>query len=102
MNNLIIFSKYCGPVVFPISLGCQIYKVYIRKSANDISYFWQFLYILGVSMNLVYFIHDNVYITFQLSIILEILLIFILIFQKCYYKSTIRVIPENNINNRSN
>ena len=94
MNNLIIFSKYCGPVVFPLSLGCQIYKVYTRKSADDISYFWQFLYILGVSMNLVYFIHDDVYITFKLSIVLEIVLIIILISQKCYYQPSIRVIDH--------
>ena len=51
-SNIIVNAiGYSGGIVLSICLIPQIYKIYETKHVENISYLWQFLYILGISLH---------------------------------------------------
>ena len=72
------FYQVCGyisGVLFPLSLVPQVYKSYKTKKLDDISYYWQFTFILSLVGAIIYSIHYNlkpIYISsfFELTLIL--------------------------------
>lgn len=75
---------YSGGIVLSICLIPQIYKIYETKHVENISYTWQFLYILGISLHLYYGIYYNLLPIF-IPTIIELLLIILLVILKIKY-----------------
>jgi len=48
---------YAGGAILSICLIPQIYAIIQTKKVDNISYLWQFLYILGISLHLYYGIY---------------------------------------------
>ena len=60
-NDSIDSIGYAGGVILSICLIPQIFKIYKTKQVENISYIWQFLYFLGISLHLYYGTHFNIY-----------------------------------------
>ena len=68
-NNTNDIIGYTGGIVLSICLLPQIIQIYKTKHVEDISYLWQILYIIGVSLHLYYGIAYNLLPIFIPSII---------------------------------
>lgn len=53
-NQLINGLGFTGGIILSFCLLPQIIKVLQTKHVDNISYLWQFLYILGLSLNFIY------------------------------------------------
>ena len=68
-----------------IQLYMYVYTVYKTKQVDNISYIWQFLYILGISLHLYYGVKYELPAIF-IPTIIELFFIFVLLFLKIKYK----------------
>eukprot|EP00245_Coleochaete_scutata_P016344 TRINITY_DN7586_c0_g1_i1.p1 TRINITY_DN7586_c0_g1~~TRINITY_DN7586_c0_g1_i1.p1 ORF type:complete len:139 (+),score=13.69 TRINITY_DN7586_c0_g1_i1:211-627(+) len=48
---------FVGGCMFPIATGAQVYKVLVTKSARDISYGWEAMYIIAETLYVIYGVH---------------------------------------------
>ena len=87
-NNTANYIGYSGGIVLSICLIPQIFKVYKTKDAENISYLWQILYIIGISLHLYYGVYYNLLPIF-IPTIIELCFIFILLILKINYSKQI-------------
>ena len=69
---------YGAGVLFTLSLMPQIYKSYKTKNMNDISFGWQFIFIMALIMSLVYSFHEDlppIYISSSIELVFMIVLL---------------------------
>ena len=75
-NTVVDSIGYSGGIVLSLCLIPQIYTIYKSKDVDNISYLWQILYILGVSLHLYYAIYYNL-LPIYIPSIIELCLILI-------------------------
>ncbi|KAJ3363430.1 hypothetical protein GGF31_000967 [Allomyces arbusculus] len=75
---------YVGGVVLALCLAPQIVQVVRTESAEDISYAWQFLYLVGLAITLAYLVLVDA-VAGYVSVIVEIALLLVLVACKWYY-----------------
>ncbi|KAL7754282.1 hypothetical protein RI367_000263 [Sorochytrium milnesiophthora] len=73
-----------GGIVLALCLIPQIWKVWRTKSAQDISYWWQAMYTVGLIITLAYLVRLNA-IAGYVSVSIEILFALQLVGMKMYY-----------------
>lgn len=83
-NQVVDSIGYAGGIVLSICLIPQIFKVYKTKHVDNISYWWQFLYIVGISLHLYYGIYYNL-LPIYIPTIIELILILFLFGLKVFY-----------------
>lgn len=92
-NEFINGLGFTGGIILSICLFPQVIKVIKTKKVDNISYIWQFSYILGLSLNFVYSFYYKL-IPIYVPNIIELLFIIFLTFLKFIY--TVKEIPEEN------
>lgn len=93
-NQLTDNIGYIGGIVLSVCLIPQIYKVYKTKHVKNISYLWQFLYIIGIIFHLYYGIYYNLLPIYIPTIIELCFIIMLLILKITYSKKEITQIVE--------
>ena len=84
-RNIITDSiGYSGGIILSICLVPQIYKIYKTKEVENISYYWQFLYITGISLHLYYAVYYNL-LPVYIPTIIELCLIILLLYLTVIY-----------------
>ena len=83
-NESIDSIGYAGGVILSICLIPQIFKIYKTKQVENISYIWQFLYFLGISLHLYYGIYYQL-LPIYIPTIIELFLILVLVSLTIYY-----------------
>ena len=83
-NNTVNYIGYAGGIILSICLIPQIYKIIKTREVDNISYIWQFLYILGICLHLYYGVYYNL-LPIYIPSIIELLLIIILLGLKIYF-----------------
>jgi uncharacterized protein with PQ loop repeat len=83
-NDSANYIGYCGGIILSVCLIPQIFKVYKTKDAENISYLWQFLYIIGISLHLYYGVYYNLLPIF-IPTIIELCWILVLLILKIKY-----------------
>ena len=81
------YYEICGygaGVLFASGFIPQIYKSYKTKNMDDISFAWQFIFLLGVIFGIIYSIHKDLPPIYICSSI-ELVFMLILIAMKAYY-----------------
>lgn len=86
-NDSIDSIGYAGGVILSICLIPQIFKIYKTKQVENISYIWQFLYFLGISLHLYYGIYYQL-LPIYIPTIIELCLILVLVSLTVYYSHT--------------
>ena len=56
-NKIIDGIGYTGGIILSLCLIPQIFKIYKTKKVDNISLLWQFMYISGIILHLVYAFH---------------------------------------------
>tara|TARA_B100000123_G_C25687962_1_gene409459 strand:- start:564 stop:854 length:291 start_codon:yes stop_codon:yes gene_type:complete len=84
-NYTVDIIGYAGGIILSICLAPQIYKIIKTKEVENISYLWQFMYILGIIAHLYYGIYYNLLPIYVPSIV-ELCLIIILFILKVKYQ----------------
>ena len=90
-NNITDIIGYSGGIVLSICLLPQIYKIYKTKDVDNISYLWQIMYIIGISLHLYYAISYDL-LPIYIPTIIELFCVLILIFLKVIYTKNNRTI----------
>lgn len=83
---LIDILALIGGCMLSVCLVPQIYKVYTTKEVENISYYWQALYLTGLIVHLIYGIYYDL-IPIYVPTIIEIIFLNILICLKYFYSS---------------
>jgi len=83
-SNVVDSVGYSGGIVLSICLVPQIYQIYKTKQVENISYLWQFMYIIGISLHLYYGIYYNL-LPIYIPTIIELCLIIVLLIFKIMY-----------------
>lgn len=73
-----------GGIVLSICLIPQIYEIVKTKQVNNISYLWQFLYLIGLILNITYTIHYDLK-PLYIPTVFELLFVICLIILKYIY-----------------
>ena len=81
---------YSAGIVLSICLVPQIYKIYKTKQVDNISYSWQILYILGISLHLYYAIYYNL-LPIYIPTIIELVLIILLMYLTVLYSKNTNI-----------
>ncbi len=90
-NSITDIIGYSGGIVLSICLLPQIYKIYKTKEVDNISYLWQIMYIIGISLHLYYGISYDL-LPIYIPTIIELFCVLILIFLKVIYTNNNRII----------
>ena len=96
-NQFINGLGFSGGIILSVCLLPQIIKVFQTKQVDNISYLWQFLYILGLSLNFIYSFYYQllpIYIPNVIELLFIIFMTFLKIlftYQKKNKKSTTEV-----------
>lgn len=102
IKNEIDSIGFLGGLILSICLTPQLYKTYKTKNTDGISYYWQSLYILGLSFTNIYTYHYKLAPIFIPGTI-ELFFIIILFFMKIIYsKEQNCLMRNNNINENEN
>ena len=59
MDDIYDVCGYGAGVLFASGFVPQIYKSYKTKNMNDISYGWQFIFLIGVILGIIYSVHKD-------------------------------------------
>ena len=94
--NFYDICGYFSGILFPLSLVPQIYKSYKTKKLDDISYYWQFTFIISLISALIYSIYYNLK-PIYMSSFLELSFVMILTIMKFIYSKK-NIIANDNIN----
>lgn len=76
---------YTAGVLFASGFIPQVYKSYRTKNMDDISYAWQFIFLTGVILGIIYSVHKNLPPIYICSSV-ELVFMLILICMKVYYE----------------
>ena len=82
---------YGAGVLFASGFIPQVYKSYKTKNMDDISYAWQFIFLTGVILGIIYSVHKNLPPIYLCSSV-ELVFMLMLICMKVYYEKF-----ENNV-----
>jgi len=93
-SNTIDSIGYSGGIILSICLIPQIIQIYKTKHVENISYLWQFMYIIGIILHLYYGIYYNLLPIFIPTIIELCFIIFLLILKIMYTKKNILNITQ--------
>jgi len=88
---------YGAGFLFTLSLMPQIYKSYRSKNMDDISFGWQFIFIMALIMSLVYSFHEELA-PIYISSSIELVFMIILLIMKVIYRDY-NVLKENDSDN---
>ena len=77
---------YISSIMFAMSNFPQIYHTYKSKKADDISYYYQFLYFIACILGLLFSFNTD-HLNLKIGGTIESIAILILIILKCKYKS---------------
>ena len=84
-RNLAVDSiGYSAGIILSLCLIPQIYKIYKTKHVENISYSWQILYILGISLHLYYGVYYDL-LPIYIPTIIELILIIMLFIMTIFY-----------------
>lgn len=86
-NQITDIIGYLGGIILSVCLIPQILKIYKTKQVENISYIWQFMYLLGISLHLYYAIYYNL-LPIYIPTILELCFVICMLFLKVFYKNT--------------
>lgn len=86
-NEIIDLVGYTGGFMLSVCLIPQIYKIIKTKEVKNISYLWQFMYIIGSILHLYYGAYYNL-LPIYIPAIIELSLILLLLSLKIRYKKT--------------
>tara|TARA_Y100000817_G_scaffold275676_1_gene236716 strand:+ start:2003 stop:2308 length:306 start_codon:yes stop_codon:yes gene_type:complete len=95
INNIYQGFGYISGFLFAGSLIPQLYKSCKTKKLDDISYYWQFTFLSGMVLNLIYSYHENLMPVF-IPAAFEASFMGILFIMKLYYHNTPPEIEEDN------
>ena len=84
-DNIVDAIGYSGGVILSLCLIPQIVTIIKTKQVNNISYLWQFLYILGIIFHLYYGIYYNLA-PIYIPTAIELFFVLILLGLKIYYE----------------
>jgi len=90
--NIITINGYIGGSLSSIIFIPQLYKIYITKSSNDISWSFLFLAIISSIFSLIYYIEinaDPMTFTNIFSLFTRILLVFFKIYYDFFFKKNV-------------
>ena len=59
MDDIYDVCGYAAGVLFASGFIPQIYKSYKTKNMDDISYGWQFIFLIGVILGIIYSVHKD-------------------------------------------
>lgn len=59
MGDIYDVCGYAAGVLFASGFVPQIYKSYKTKNMDDISYGWQFIFLIGVILGIIYSVHKD-------------------------------------------
>ena len=76
---------YTAGVLFASGFIPQVYKSYRTKNMDDISYAWQFIFLTGVILGIIYSVHKNLPPIYLCSSV-ELVFMLTLICMKVYYE----------------
>lgn len=85
-NQVVDNIGYGGGIVLSICLIPQIYKIIKTKHVDNISYIWQILYIIGISLHLYYGAYYNL-LPIYVPTIIELVLVLFLFSLKILYRN---------------
>ena len=83
-NDVVDYIGYAGGIILSICLIPQIHKIVKTKHVDNISYIWQILYIIGISLHLGYGIYYDL-LPIYIPSIIELFLILVLFILKIIY-----------------
>ncbi len=86
LNNSLNYIGLIGSLILSFSIIPQVYKTYISKSADDLSYKWIASTIVGITMVNIYAVFLNLW-SLYIPGFMELILIIYLFFLKIYYTS---------------
>eukprot|EP00245_Coleochaete_scutata_P016346 TRINITY_DN7586_c0_g3_i1.p1 TRINITY_DN7586_c0_g3~~TRINITY_DN7586_c0_g3_i1.p1 ORF type:complete len:138 (+),score=16.62 TRINITY_DN7586_c0_g3_i1:206-619(+) len=75
---------FVGGCMFPLATGAQVYKVLVTKSARDISYGWEAMYIIAETLYIIYALHFRLW-PLVIPIALELAIMTVLFISKLYF-----------------
>jgi uncharacterized protein with PQ loop repeat len=75
---------YSGGMILSICLVPQIYQIIKTKQVDNISYLWQFMYIVGISLHLFYAVYLEL-LPIYIPTIIELIFIITLTIMKFIY-----------------
>ena len=87
-NNIVDYIGYTGGITLSICLAPQIYQIIKTKQVENISYLWQLLYFIGITLHLYYSIYYNLLPIF-IPTIIELCLILFMVVLKIIYKKNV-------------
>ena len=96
-NPVINGIGYAGGIILSICLIPQIYQIVKTKKVDNISYIWQFMYIIGISLHLCYAIYLDLLPIYIPTIIELIFIITLTIMKFVYTKRVYHTSSETNI-----
>ena len=85
---------YSAGIILSVCLVPQIYKIYKTKQVENISFWWQILYITGISLHLYYGIYYNL-LPIYIPTIIELILIIFLFYLTLVYSNNDNTIKTN-------
>ncbi len=85
-NSNVDSIGYCAGIILSVCLIPQIYKIYKTKQVENISYSWQILYILGISLHLYYGVYYDL-LPIYIPTIIELILIIVLFIMTIFYSN---------------
>lgn len=94
-DNTVDGIGYSAGIILSICLVPQIYKIYKTKHVDNISYSWQILYIVGISLHLYYAIYYNL-LPIYIPTIIELILIIFLMYLTVIYSGEGTTLQELN------
>ena len=83
-NSTVDGIGYSAGIILSVCLIPQIYKIYKTKQVENISYSWQILYILGISLHLYYGVYYDL-LPIYIPTIIELILIIALFIMTIFY-----------------
>tara|TARA_Y100000389_G_C17308870_1_gene436910 strand:+ start:604 stop:897 length:294 start_codon:yes stop_codon:yes gene_type:complete len=95
--NIYELCGYVSGFMFAISLVPQVYKSYKTKQLRDLSIIHQIIFLLGMSLMLIYSIHEDLK-PIYIPAACEAFLMFQLFIMKIYYRENEKII-DNDIEN---
>ena len=100
MDNIYDICGYVAGIFYASSFIPQLYKSYKTKCLDDVSYAWQFIFIIALILSIIYSLHYNL-IPIYLTSCIELIMMLLLIFMKYKYSDT-KFTKMNDIDNTDN
>jgi len=84
-HNVYNYIGLIGSLILSFSIIPQVYKTFISKSAEDLSYKWLFSTIIGLTLVNIYSVNFDLW-SLYIPGFMELLLVIVLFYLKNYYQ----------------